>query len=488
MAWRGAFWWTLTISCIVVVLYQLISETRTPFIFATVLTVFAIGVAFGNIDRIISGIRRIGHTHFGQNLDDLTEVTVAVPQREWANICQTLQQLCDEQPGAKRYGLTGSIGRGNNEYEDDFAVSSDYPLANEIRNNETIRPLTYLSLNLRPGKSLRIPENAVYFLRGTPSSPNVPYAASLRAGNLSVVATTDDIAHQAAQLIESRSQQNSIYRGHSLILKRLRRRDFRIEFVETPDVTLDQLILPTSVLETLDRNVLQVIRHAKDLQSSQRNLQHGLLLYGPPGTGKTLAVRYLTSAAKPITVLNVSGRQFGLVKECCRLARMLAPTLVVLEDVDLIATDRAQSRRTLLLHDLLEEMDVRCTELPVIFLLTTNRPEVIEHALSLRPGRVNQAIQIPLPDDDCRLRLFQHFCKGIDTGSLDFTNLVGRSHGASAAFIEEWIRRAAIFSFERRRQTSLPASVTMDDFNAAIHEIVESGGSLTQKLLGHLPT
>ena len=60
-----------------------------------------------------------------------------------------------------------------------------------------------------------------------------------------------------------------------------------------------------------------------------------------------------------------------------------------------------------------------------------------------------------------------------------------RSEGASAAFIEEWIRRAAIFAVERQQGAAGTTALTKEDLNAAIHEIIVTGGNLTRKLLGY---
>jgi ATP-dependent 26S proteasome regulatory subunit len=83
------------------------------------------------------------------------------------------------------------------------------------------------------------------------------------------------------------------------------------------------------------------------------------------------------------------------------LARLLQPTMVVIEDVDLIARDRNQMGpcEESLLNRLLNEMDGLKEDADILFILTTNRPEQLETALASRPGRIDQAIEVPLPDD-----------------------------------------------------------------------------------------
>src|SRR5207248_1987746 len=168
----------------------------------------------------------------------------------------------------------------------------------------------------------------------------------------------------------------------------------------------------------------------------------------------------------------------------CILAPLLQPALIVIEDVDLIAIDRDQSFDTTLLHDLMDEMDGLGPKADVIFLLTTNRPRLLEKALAARPGRVDQAVYFPLPDRACRRRLFAHFTTGLDLGAVDLEPLLDRTDGASPAFIEELFRKAALMAAERGERTD-PLRLANADFDAAVRELVEFGGAITQHLLGY---
>src|SRR5262249_56348441 len=120
------------------------------------------------------------------------------------------------------------------------------------------------------------------------------------------------------------------------------------------------------------------------------------------GTGKKLMLRYLAGRCPDHTVILLTGRQMNMVRESCQVARLLAPSLVILEDVDLIGQDRAENRSPMLLQDLMDEMDGLGPKADVGFLLTTNRPEVLEPALSARPGPIDQPIAFPLPHADSR--------------------------------------------------------------------------------------
>jgi ATP-dependent 26S proteasome regulatory subunit len=98
----------------------------------------------------------------------------------------------------------------------------------------------------------------------------------------------------------------------------------------------------------------------------------------------------------------ITADQVVLLEHYFKLARFLQPSIIVVEDVDLIARERTQLRgsgQEMLLNKLLNEMDGLREDAEIIFILTTNRPDQLEPALASRPGRSDQAIEFPLPDD-----------------------------------------------------------------------------------------
>ena len=278
-----------------------------------------------------------------------------------------------------------------------------------------------------------------------------------------------------------------VYKGRTIFLEEDQQSgQMHVKFQKMQDTSRESLVLPDALMAVVERNVLGMIKHADTLRKAGRSTRHGVLLHGPPGTGKTLLLRYLAGMCIGHTVILLTGRQADLVRQSCQVARMLAPSLVILEDVDLIATNREESRCPMFLHDLMDEMDGLGPKADVIFLLTTNRPEVLEPALAARPGRIDQAIEFPLPDDDCRRRLFALYGQGMDTTSLDMPRWIDKTAGVSPAFIEELLRKSALMAAERG-EASMPLRITDADVEAALDELVCFGGELTQKLLGFKP-
>ena len=247
-------------------------------------------------------------------------------------------------------------------------------------------------------------------------------------------------------------------------------------------VERDQVILPSKTLDLLERNVIHFVRRRTQLARLGQATKKGILFYGPPGTGKTHTIHYLAKALEGHTTLIITAEQVGLLSEYMTLARLLQPSLVVMEDVDLIAKDRAEMGvcEEVLLNKLLNEMDGLNQEADILFILTTNRPEALERALASRPGRVDQAIEFPLPDDLGRAKLARLYSQGLQLSDELITSVVRRTEKVSAAFIKELMRRTVQFHLEQNGTSQ----IELKDIDNALDEMLFSGGSLNLKLLG----
>jgi ATP-dependent 26S proteasome regulatory subunit len=234
-------------------------------------------------------------------------------------------------------------------------------------------------------------------------------------------------------------------------------------------------------VELLERNVIRFVDQREQLRCLRQSTKKGLLFYGPPGTGKTHTIHYLTHALQGHTTLLISSEQVGLLTEYMALARLLQPTVVVIEDADLIARDREQmgSCEEVLLNRLLNEMDGLKEDADILFILTTNRPEALEHALASRPGRVDQAIEFPMPDAPGREKLVRLYSQGVTLAREVVDDVVRRTDGVSGAFIKELMRRCVQFHLERADS----GQIELTDVAQALDELLVSGGSLNARLL-----
>ena len=255
-------------------------------------------------------------------------------------------------------------------------------------------------------------------------------------------------------------------------------------FHRRPELTRADIVLADGVLERVERHVVGIARHRTALLAAGQHLRRGVLLYGPPGTGKTHTVRYLLSVMPDFTVVLLAGTTIGLIQQACALARMLQPALVVLEDCDLVAEARDFRHGNVnpLLFQVLNEMDGLADEADVAFLLTTNRADLLEPALSQRPGRVDLAVEIPLPDAEGRRLLIALYGPDLRLDERELSDVVERTEGTTASFAKELVRRAVLIAAERGS-----AETAGDDVRAAADELLSDRDALTRRLLGDHP-
>jgi hypothetical protein len=269
-----------------------------------------------------------------------------------------------------------------------------------------------------------------------------------------------------------------------------------LRFLDRPQLDRGEVILPPAVLDGIERQVLGVARHAEQLLASGQHLKRGVLLHGAPGTGKTHTIRYLLGTLHGVTAVVLSGHALRWIAEACSVAGTLQPSVVVIEDVDLIAEERgATLGQHQLLVQLLNEMDGLGEDADVTFLLTTNRPDLLEVALAARPGRVDHAVELPVPDAEARRQLIALYQGSLVLDLSDADVVIKRTDGVTAAFLKELLRRAALCAAETAPGTSetapggagLPGSplrVTDAHLATALDQLLDVRSRMTRTLLG----
>lgn len=293
-------------------------------------------------------------------------------------------------------------------------------------------------------------------------------------------------ASEFLRAVQKRVQEAASYRGKVISLES--RPDFtgkagNIRVHKLGAVPREDVILPQRTLELLERNITGFAQQREGLKELGLSTKKGLLFYGPPGTGKTYTIRYLASQLPDHTTLLITAEQVALLDWYFQLARHLQPAILVLEDVDLIGRSREDMDSACeesMLNKLLNEMDGLREDAEIFFLLTTNRPEQLEVALSARPGRIDQAIEFPLPDDECRRKLIRLYSCNLKLSDRIVSHLMKKTEGVSPAFIKELMRRSAQYCLQAGRTHELEEN----DAVQAIEEMLFAGGSLNRKLLG----
>lgn len=436
------------------------------------------------------------HSLLQEHFADLKpeEIVTAVrvfPIRMQADLQIALDNLFkNELPSARAVGLHQRYSS----HEIEFAQ-----LWEEDREATLVSPLQFIEIDVGDDASIPCLKSALWLMHSADGLPHTMLLSeSQRHGvptgvhiEIAVPAgTAGDVLtrHYFARLEQAVAAAKS-YRGKVLSLERANRffgEAGKIQVHKLREIGRDEVILPQKTLELLDRNVFNFFAQREGLAALNFSVKKGLLFYGPPGTGKTHSIHYLAARLKEHTTLLITAEQIGLLPEYMALARLLQPSIVVIEDADLIARDRTEMGNVcdeLILNQLLNEMDGLKQDAEILFILTTNRPETLEPALASRPGRIDQSIEFPLPDADCRRRLAQLYARGIEAPDDVLQTIVDRTDRASGALIKELMRRAAQYALEQDRRTALQRS----DVESALQELVIDGGRLNAALLGAAP-
>jgi len=156
----------------------------------------------------------------------------------------------------------------------------------------------------------------------------------------------------------------------------------------------------------------------------------------------------------------------------------------VLEDVDLVAEERSMGPASSpVLFDLLDAMDGAAPDADLLFLLTTNRADLLEPALAARPGRVDVAVEIALPDAPARERLLRLYGQGVPLALTqdDVNHAVERTDGTTASFLKELIRRSVL---ESLHDDPALTAVTGAQLARALDDLLDSAQAVTRTLHG----
>ena len=207
----------------------------------------------------------------------------------------------------------------------------------------------------------------------------------------------------------------------------------------------------------------------------------GILLYGPPGCGKTLLARAVATESEanfisikgPEVFSKWVGESEKAIREIFRKARMAAPSVVFLDEIDSITprrgmgmSDSGVSERVI--SQLLTEMDGLVTLQDIVVIAATNRPDMVDPAV-LRPGRFDRLIYVPEPDEKSRLQILKIYTKGMPISKdVDLNQLTIMTKYYGGADIESLCREAAMHALRRDVNSQ---EVTMKDFQDALKEM-----------------
>ena len=227
--------------------------------------------------------------------------------------------------------------------------------------------------------------------------------------------------------------------------------------------------------------IVDFLKNPKKYTALGGKIPKGALLVGPPGTGKTLLAKAVAGEAQ-VPFFSLSGSDFvemfvgvgaSRVRDLFKQAREKAPCIIFIDEIDAIGRARGKNmmmsndERENTLNQLLVEMDGFGTDLGIIILAATNRPDVLDTAL-LRPGRFDRQISIDRPDLVGREAIFKVHLGPIKISqTLDIHKLAEQTPGFAGADIANVCNEAALIAARKNKE-----AVDMSDFQDAIDRVI----------------
>ena len=229
------------------------------------------------------------------------------------------------------------------------------------------------------------------------------------------------------------------------------------------------------------KELVDFLRDPQKFQKLGGRIPRGVLLVGPPGTGKTLLAKAIAGEAK-VPFFSISGSDFvemfvgvgaARVRDMFEQAKKSAPCIIFVDEIDAVGRHRGaglgggNDEREQTLNQMLVEMDGFETNLGVIVMAATNRPDILDPAL-LRPGRFDRQVYVTLPDIRGREQILNVHMRKVPIGGDVRADIIARgTPGFSGADLANLVNESALFAARRNGRV-----VEMLDFERAKDKIL----------------
>ncbi len=250
---------------------------------------------------------------------------------------------------------------------------------------------------------------------------------------------------------------------------------------EKPKVTFDDVAGNDEAKEEV-KEIVDFLKEPQRYIDLGAKIPKGVLLVGPPGTGKTLLAKAVAGEAD-VKFFAVSGSSFiemfvgvgaSRVRDLFSQAKKEAPAIIFIDEIDAIGKSRAaggmmggNDEREQTLNQLLAEMDGFDSDIPVIVLAATNRPEVLDPAL-LRPGRFDRQVLVDKPDYKGRIEILKVHIKGYKLSkNVSIEDIAKMTAGLAGADLANIVNEAALLAGRHNKK-----EVEQSDFLEAIERAI----------------
>ncbi len=252
--------------------------------------------------------------------------------------------------------------------------------------------------------------------------------------------------------------------------------------VEIPKVKWEDIGGLEEVKSALKEAVEWPLTNSESFKRVGINPPKGILLYGPPGCGKTHIVKALANEAG-INFISIKGPEVMTMwvgeserklREVFRRAKQVAPSIIFFDEIDAIAPRRGIAIGSHVTEQVVSQMLTEMSGLEelkgVVVIAATNRPDMIDPAL-LRPGRFDQLIYVPAPDEEARLHILKVHTKSMPLKGVKLEKIAEKTEGYSGADLEAVAREAAMHALRENIKTK---EVTAKNFDEALKKVKPS--------------
>ena len=275
---------------------------------------------------------------------------------------------------------------------------------------------------------------------------DIDYGNNVSIFKVSSHAKADPSGQKILQDLVAYSAKNNFLKGQKI--------DPKCNFISFErKYSWDDLILDKETKAEIRRNLYNVLANTDVYEKNNLTIKRGLIFHGPPGTGKTLLGKILCNAVD-WTFIWVTPRHLDDSRDVTRIvgmARDLSPTILFLEDIDLVGADRNENRNLGLLGELMNQLDGMQENRNIITIATTNNVEALEKALLKRPGRFDRVIEFGEPKAESILEMLKLFAKGVNLDpAIDFTKMAETLNGLTGAQVRELVNLSVLYAIDEK--------------------------------------
>lgn len=344
------------------------------------------------------------------------------------------------------------------------------------------------------------PSDSFWLVRGSQGSGppcvirvRLPFRSSLCVLEVAAPRTSD--ALRVLEWIGESAGANSVYRNQLLrvVFSPEVRGDYDDDegvdgmdllFYKPQPIADADIVLDDGQRAVVERTVIDFHRRRAQLAELGLPRKRGVLFYGPPGTGKTYTCKYIAGQLANVTTVIATGHALLNMKAVCAVARSLQPALVLLEDVDLVFSNREINNYNTVLGEFIDQLDGFGETDEIIFILTTNAIDRIEAAIKDRPGRVSQCIFFGPPSAPLRRRYLESLLRPYDISTLDLDRVVTQTDQVSQAFLKELVFRSVQVASSRSNGENVPLVMADQDIATALRDMTQGSGRAAQRIIG----